>query len=100
MFHSYSPKEGLFDGTWKLPDIESVKRTQNLCPQSRLNNPQNKTMKTKLIATALGILILMPMMSLAQSRFDEGYSERPGAPRNDPFSDPALQGVTIICKPH
>jgi hypothetical protein len=25
MFRVYSPKEGLFDGTWKLPDIELVK---------------------------------------------------------------------------
>jgi hypothetical protein len=22
MFRFYSPKEGLFDGTWKLPDVE------------------------------------------------------------------------------
>jgi len=22
----YSPKAGLFDGTWKLPDVELVKR--------------------------------------------------------------------------
>lgn len=25
MFRFYTPKEGLFDGTWKLPDIELVK---------------------------------------------------------------------------
>lgn len=25
MFRFYSPKEGLFDGTWKLPDVELVK---------------------------------------------------------------------------
>jgi len=25
MFRFYSPKAGLFDGTWKLPDIELVK---------------------------------------------------------------------------
>ena len=25
MFRFYSPKAGLFDGTWKLADIESVK---------------------------------------------------------------------------
>ena len=25
MFRFYSPKAGLFDGTWKLPDVELVK---------------------------------------------------------------------------
>jgi len=25
MFRLYTPKEGLFDGTWKLPDVELVK---------------------------------------------------------------------------
>lgn len=25
MFRFYTPKEGLFDGTWKLPDIELMK---------------------------------------------------------------------------
>jgi hypothetical protein len=25
MFRFYSPKEGLFDGSWKLPDVEIIK---------------------------------------------------------------------------
>ncbi len=25
MFRFYTPKEGLFDGTWKLPDVELTK---------------------------------------------------------------------------
>ena len=25
MFRFYTPKEGVFDGTWKLPDVEAVK---------------------------------------------------------------------------
>jgi hypothetical protein len=23
--YTYTPKEGVFDGTWKLPDVEAVK---------------------------------------------------------------------------